>query len=53
MPQLAKMADELTIVRSMHEDLKQRSLLRDLMAIGGGEFGRTPVAQVLGNTWGA
>jgi len=33
-------------------DLKQRGLLEDTLVIWGGEFGRTPVAQVSGNTWG-
>ena len=33
-------------------DLKQRGLLDDTLVIWGGEFGRTPVAQVSGNTYG-
>ncbi|MSU34388.1 MAG: DUF1501 domain-containing protein [Pedosphaera sp.] len=33
-------------------DLKQRGLLDDTLIIWGGEFGRTPVAQVSGSTWG-
>ncbi len=33
-------------------DLHQRGLLDDTLVIWGGEFGRTPVAQVSGNTWG-
>ncbi len=33
-------------------DLKQRGLLDDTLVIWGGEFGRTPVAQVAGKTWG-
>jgi hypothetical protein len=33
-------------------DLKQRGLLEDTLVIWGGEFGRTPVAQVAGKTWG-
>ena len=33
-------------------DLKQRGLLEDTLVIWGGEFGRTPVAQVAGTTWG-
>lgn len=33
-------------------DLKQRGLLDDTLVIWGGEFGRTPVAQVSGKTWG-
>lgn len=33
-------------------DLKQRGLLEDTLVIWGGEFGRTPVAQVMGKTWG-
>ena len=33
-------------------DLKQRGLLDDTLVIWGGEFGRTPVAQVAGRTWG-
>ncbi len=33
-------------------DLKQRGLLEDTLVIWGGEFGRTPVAQVSGKTWG-
>ncbi len=33
-------------------DLRQRGLLDDTLVIWGGEFGRTPVAQVSGRTWG-
>lgn len=33
-------------------DLKQRGLLDDTLVIWGGEFGRTPVAQVSGKTFG-
>ena len=33
-------------------DLKQRGLLDDTLVVWGGEFGRTPVAQVSGNTYG-
>jgi hypothetical protein len=33
-------------------DLKQRGLLEDTLVVWGGEFGRTPVAQVSGKTWG-
>ena len=33
-------------------DLKQRGLLEDTLIIWGGEFGRTPVAQVSGKTYG-
>ena len=33
-------------------DLAQRGLLDDTLVIWGGEFGRTPVAQVVGKTWG-
>lgn len=33
-------------------DLKQRGLLSDTLVIWGGEFGRTPVAQVMGKTYG-
>ncbi len=33
-------------------DLKQRGLLDDTLVIWGGEFGRTPVAQVSGKTYG-
>ena len=32
--------------------MKQRGLLEDTLIIWGGEFGRTPVAQVQGKTWG-
>jgi arylsulfatase A-like enzyme len=34
------------------KDLKQRGLLEDTLIIWGGEFGRTPVAQVSGKTYG-
>jgi hypothetical protein len=33
-------------------DVKQRGLLEDTLVIWGGEFGRTPVAQVSGKTYG-
>jgi hypothetical protein len=33
-------------------DLRQRGLLDDTLVVWGGEFGRTPVAQVSGNTYG-
>ncbi len=39
-------------VAAMLADLKQRGLLEDTLVIWGGEFGRTPVAQVSGNTFG-
>jgi hypothetical protein len=34
------------------QDLRQRGLLDDTLVVWGGEFGRTPVAQVSGNTFG-
>ncbi|MEM7231401.1 MAG: DUF1501 domain-containing protein, partial [Planctomycetota bacterium] len=33
-------------------DFRQRGLLDDTLVIWGGEFGRTPVAQGMGKTWG-
>jgi hypothetical protein len=33
-------------------DLKQRGLLEETLVVWGGEFGRTPVAQLSGKTWG-
>ena len=39
-------------IAALIEDLKQRGLLDDTLVIWGGEFGRTPVAQVMGKTWG-
>lgn len=39
-------------VAALLKDLKQRDLLDDTLVIWGGEFGRTPVAQVSGKTYG-
>lgn len=39
-------------VAGLIKDLKQRGLLEDTLVIWGGEFGRTPVAQVAGKTYG-
>lgn len=39
-------------IAALITDLKQRGLLDDTLIIWGGEFGRTPVAQVQGKTWG-
>lgn len=39
-------------VAALIMDLRQRGLLEDTLVIWGGEFGRTPVAQVSGKTWG-
>ena len=39
-------------VAGLLADLKQRGLLDDTLVIWGGEFGRTPVAQVSGKTYG-
>lgn len=39
-------------IAALITDLKQRGLLDDTLVIWGGEFGRTPVAQVMGQTWG-
>ena len=39
-------------IAALIADLKQRGLLDDTLVIWGGEFGRTPVAQVMGKTWG-
>ena len=39
-------------IAALLKDLKQRGLLEDTLVVWGGEFGRTPVAQVSGKTWG-
>jgi hypothetical protein len=39
-------------IAALISDLKQRGLLDDTLVIWGGEFGRTPVAQVMGSSWG-
>ncbi len=39
-------------VAALLKDLKRRGLLEDTLVIWGGEFGRTPVAQVAGKTYG-
>ena len=39
-------------VAALIKDLKQRGLLDETLVIWGGEFGRTPVAQVSGNSYG-
>ena len=39
-------------ISALIKDLKQRGLLEDTLVIWGGEFGRTPVAQVSGKTYG-
>ena len=39
-------------IAALIADLKQRGLLDDTLVVWGGEFGRTPVAQVMGKTWG-
>jgi len=39
-------------IAALIADLKQRGLLDDTLVLWGGEFGRTPVAQVMGRTWG-
>jgi hypothetical protein len=39
-------------IAALLRDLKQRGLLEDTLVVWGGEFGRTPVAQVAGKTWG-
>lgn len=39
-------------ITALIKDLKQRGLLDDTLVIWGGEFGRTPVAQVSGKTYG-
>ncbi len=39
-------------IAALIADLAQRGLLEDTLVIWGGEFGRTPVAQVSGNTYG-
>ena len=37
-------------IAALLKDLKQRDLLKDTLVIWGGDFGRTPVAQVSGKT---
>ena len=49
---LLRLGLELPTRRRTLADLKQRGLLEDTLVIWGGEFGRTPVAQVSGKTWG-
>lgn len=39
-------------ITALLKDLKQRNLLQDTLVIWGGEFGRTPVAQISGKTYG-
>ena len=39
-------------IAALIKDLKQRGLLEGTLVIWGGEFGRTPVAQVSGKTYG-
>lgn len=39
-------------IAALIQDLKQRGLLDETLVVWGGEFGRTPVAQVSGKTWG-
>ncbi|MEY2598456.1 MAG: hypothetical protein RLZZ142_715 [Verrucomicrobiota bacterium] len=39
-------------IAALLRDLKQRGLLEDTLVVWGGEFGRTPVAQVSGKKWG-
>lgn len=39
-------------IAALLKDLKQRGLLKDTLVVWGGEFGRTPVAQVSGKTYG-
>ena len=39
-------------ITALIKDLKQRGLLEDTLVIWGGEFGRTPVAQISGRTYG-
>ncbi|MDE0865870.1 MAG: DUF1501 domain-containing protein [Rubripirellula sp.] len=39
-------------IAALLKDLRQRGLLDDTLVIWGGEFGRTPVAQVSGQTYG-
>ena len=39
-------------IAALIKDLKRRGLLDETLVIWGGEFGRTPVAQVMGKTWG-
>ncbi|MBT3470438.1 MAG: DUF1501 domain-containing protein [Opitutae bacterium] len=39
-------------ISALIKDLKQRGLLDDTLVVWGGEFGRTPVAQVSGKTYG-
>ena len=39
-------------IAALLTDLRQRGLLEDTLVVWGGEFGRTPVAQVSGKTYG-
>ncbi|MFT7640910.1 MAG: hypothetical protein ACI9G1_002654 [Pirellulaceae bacterium] len=39
-------------IAALLKDLRQRGLLEDTLVVWGGEFGRTPVAQVAGKTYG-
>lgn len=39
-------------IAALLQDLKQRGLLDETLVIWGGEFGRSPVSQVSGTTWG-
>jgi len=39
-------------IAALLQDLKQRGLLDETLVICGGEFGRSPVSQVQGKTWG-
>ena len=39
-------------ISALLTDLKQRGMLDDTLVVWGTEFGRTPVAQVMGKTWG-
>ena len=39
-------------IAALLKDLKQRGLLEDTLVVWGGEFGRTPVAQVSSKTYG-
>lgn len=39
-------------IAALLKDLRQRGLLDDTLVVWGGEFGRTPVAQVAGNKYG-
>ncbi len=49
-PNLCKSIDQP--IAALLKDLKQRDLLKDTLVIWGGEFGRTPVAQLSGKTYG-